>query len=185
MLQVVKAGATEPAKSGRILTTRSGFHFWVRPIRAADEAALGEFFTHVADEDLRFRFLSAVPRVGHDLLAFLTDVDHDRTENFLAFEADGTTVIATAMLAADPGLERAEVALAVRADYKQRGISWTLLEHVARAARAKGIKKLESIESRDNHQAIELEREMGFAAAGYPGDSTLVLLEADLGARAG
>lgn len=184
-MQDVQAGAPEPAKSGSILTTRSGFHFWVRPARAEDEAALGEFFTHVTQEDLRFRFLSAVPRVDHDLLAFLTDVDHDRTENFLAFEADASTVIATAMLAAAPGLGRAEVALSVRADYKRRGISWTLLEHVARAARAKGIRKLESIESRNHHEAIELEREMGFTAAGYPGDSTLVLLEADLGARTG
>ena len=60
-------------------------------------------------------------------------VDHDRTEDFLAF--DGDTLIATAMLAADPEMERAEVAISIRADYKHRGIGWALLDHVARLPR--------------------------------------------------
>jgi hypothetical protein len=43
-------------------------------------------------------------------------------------------------------------------------------------AAARGIGTLESIEFRDNGEAIGLEREMGFTAAPYPGDATLVLL---------
>lgn len=161
------------------LTARSGFAFTVRPIRPEDGAALAEFFTHVAHEDLRFRFLTAINEVGPNLLAIMTNVDHDRTETFLAQAPDGT-IVASAMIAADRNRERAEVALSIRVDYKKRGISWTLLEHVARWAKARGIRRLESIESRENHQAIELEREMGFRAEEYPGDATLILLQADL-----
>lgn len=170
----------EIERAGLTLTTRSGFEFQVRPAQPADEPALGEFFKHVEKEDLRFRFLSALNTVGHHLLATLTNVDHDRTENILALDLDGKTVIASAMLAADANGKRAEVAMAIRADYKRKGISWTLLEHVAQLARRKGIQTLESIEARDHHEAIEMEREMGFTASACPGDPTLVVLRVQL-----
>ena len=162
------------------LTTRDGFSFQVRSANPGDEAALAEFFAHVTPEDMRFRFLTAVRNVDHERLVAMTNVDHKRTENFLAFELGSTSVIATAMLAADAALEKAEVALAIRPAYKHRGVSWTLLEHVVRFARAKGFKSIESIESRDNHAAIELEREMGFTAQPCPGDPTAVIVRAVL-----
>lgn len=146
-----------------------------------DEAALADFFTHVTPEDMRFRFLSAIRKVDHERLVAMTDVDHQQTENFLAFEPGSAVIIATAMLAADAALEKAEVAIAIRSDFKRRGVSWTLLEHVARAARAKGLASIESIESRDNHAAIDLEREMGFTALPCPGDPTMVIVRATLG----
>lgn len=167
-------------QAGATLTTRSGFDFQVRAAQPTDKAALATFFTHVEKDDLRFRFLSALKTVGPHLLASLTDVDHDRTENILAFDADGETIIASAMLAAGADGKRAEVAMAIRADYKRKGISWTLLEHVAQLAKAKGIQTLESIEARDHHEAIEMEREMGFTASACPGDPTLVVLRAKL-----
>jgi N-acetylglutamate synthase-like GNAT family acetyltransferase len=159
------------------LVTRSGFAFQIRQASPKDEPALAAFFSAVTPEDRRFRFLTAVDRVGHDFLARMTQIDHDRTEDFLAFAADGETIIASAMLAADTDLSRAEVAISVRADHKHRGISWTLLEHLTRFAQAKGVKLLESIESRDNHDAIQLEREMGFVATPYPGDPALLLVQ--------
>ncbi len=162
------------------LTTRSGHAFHVRPAEPSDEAALADFFTHVDREDLRFRFLSAIQKVGHDQLDALVTVDHRRTENFLAIDPDTGLIIATAMLAADEALTNAEVAIAIRADFKRNGISWTLLDHVARFARAKGIKTLESMESRDNHQAIELERERGWIASSCPGDPTVMVLRVAL-----
>ena len=168
-------------RNSTTLTTRSNFVFQVRAARTDDQPALAEFFTHVEKDDLRFRFLSPINTVGPHLIATLANVDHDRTENILAFDADGKTVIASAMLAADPDGKRAEVALAIRADYKRKGISWTLLEHVARLAKSKGIETLESIEARDHHEAIEMEREMGFTASPSPGDPTLVLLQVKLG----
>ncbi len=162
------------------LTTRSDFSFVVRPVDASDEAALAEFFTHVAQEDLRFRFLTGISKVNHAQISAMTDIDHDRTENFLAIAEDGKTIIASAMLATAVDRKRAEVALAIRSDFKKRGVSWTLLEHVAREARARGVATLESIEARNHHEAIELEREMGFTAHPCEGDATLVVLRANL-----
>jgi acetyltransferase len=84
------------------------------------------------------------------------------------------------MLAADETMTNAEVAVAIRSDFKHGGISWTLVEHVARFARSKGIRTLEAVESRDNHQAIKLEREMGWSASPCPGDPMLIVLRMSL-----
>lgn len=87
----------------------------------------------------------------------LTHVDHLRTESFLALDAASGILIATAMLAADAALETAEVAIAIRSDYKRRLVSWSLLKHVARFAKAKGFRSIESIESRANHDPVAAE----------------------------
>lgn len=166
------------------LVARDGYAFHVRPAAPSDEAGLAEFFTHVAKDDLRFRFLTALQKVGHNQLQALVNVDHDRTENFLAIEPATGIIIATAMLAADATRTNAEVAVAIRADFKRRGISWTLLDHVARFAVAKGIRTVESTESRDNHEAISLERERGWKATACPDDPTVMVLRKTLDAVA-
>ena len=176
----VPAAETAPsAPPERRLRTWRGFEFSVRAATPQDEQALADFFAKVSPDDRRFRFLSAVDRVSHSFLERLTNVDHEQTEDFLAF--DGETLIASAMLAVDPDMERAEVAITVRADYKHRGVGWTLLDFVAKFAAAKGIKVIESVESRGNVEAIELEKEMGFTAEAYPGDPCLVLVQKRLG----
>lgn len=180
--QTVGAGqpVADAERWSRPLTTRTGYTFDVRPARPGDEEQLGEFFRHVSEDDIRFRFLIALDKVGHDRLVALTAIDHDRTENFLALDADGT-ILASGMLAADPQLERGEVAISIRTDHKRRGISWTLLEHIAAYAEARGIKTLESLEARENRAAIELEQEMGFTAHPVEDDPTLVLVRRTLG----
>ena len=166
--------------TGDVLTTRTGFRFHVRPALVEDGGTLKDFFSHVTRADLRFRFLTGLDEVGSSQIVALTQVDHDRAENFLAFTADGSMMIATGMLAWDVAGERGEVAIAIREDHKRLGISWELLAYIASYAEMKGLHALESIESRDNHQAIELERDMGFTAVPYPGDSTLMLVSRQL-----
>ncbi|AOH87295.1 hypothetical protein AWL63_23075 (plasmid) [Sphingomonas panacis] len=167
-------------KTVEILATRSGLQLHVRPAVAADEARLEALFEGVTLEDLRFRFLSAVQHVGHDQIAAMLRVDHVGSETFVAFEPESDNLVATAMLAADPTLATAEVAISVHRNYKGRGIGWALLKHVAGIARAKGIGRLQAIESRENHAAIDLEREMGFTAHACPGEPTLLMVEAVL-----
>ncbi|MDB5473437.1 MAG: family acetyltransferase [Devosia sp.] len=164
----------------RDLVTRTGFKFHVRPAHPDDEPALAAFFTHVTADDLRFRFLSSIKEVGHDRLAAMTQIDHQKTENFLAFAEGSPAIIATAMLACDDALEVGEVAIAIRSEDKQKGVSWELLGHIAKYAKAKGVKTLESLESRENHAAIELEKELGFVAQGYSEDPSLVLVRRHL-----
>ena len=176
--QAAPAPEPVPVADCTALATWTGFTFEVRPATPDDVARLAAFFGRLTPEDRRFRFLSGMPRVGHDLLERLTQVDHDRSVDFLAFVDDA--LIASAMLAADPTRERAEVAIAILPEYKHRGVGWALLAHLARYAREKGIGMVESIECRDNVEAIRVEKDMGFTATPYPGDPTLVLLQKKL-----
>lgn len=162
------------------LETRAGFKLDVRPVDAADTVLLGEFFKHVTKEDLRFRYLVGIDHVSEERIAELVHVDHARKENFLAFAEGGAPLVATALLACDPQSGRAEVAITIREDFKALGIGWELLSHLAGVAKAKGARILESVEQRENHAAIELERHMGFSAHPDPDDPTLLVLRKDL-----
>jgi N-acetylglutamate synthase-like GNAT family acetyltransferase len=164
------------------LVTRTGLALLIRSAAPDDKGILSDLFASLTRDDLRFRFLSPLKSVGQDVLSMMTHVDHKKTENFLAFDEADMRLVASAMLASDAAGQCAEVALAVRPEYKHKGVSWTLLEHVVQTARNMGIRKLHSVEDRAHHDAIALEREMGFASKAYPGDATLVLLEADLAA---
>lgn len=157
--------------------TRDGVVLRVRPAHAADAPALEAFFDAVTDDDRRFRFLTAVRHVGADRLAPLTQCDHWRTENFLAFDAASGDLVASAMLACDAAMDTGEIAVSVRSDYRARGLGWTLLDVLADEAARRGLKRVISIEDRDNHAAIMLEREKGFEAHGVDGDPHLVMLE--------
>jgi acetyltransferase len=162
------------------LETNAGCKLHVRPVRGDDEPLLADFFAHVSPEDLRFRFLSGIVTVGHDLLAMMTKVDYRRTITFLAFGADRSRVVAAAMLATDPDRTRAEIALSTRADMKGKGISWTLFEHAMRYAKAERIGVVEAIECADHDVALRLEREMGFVAHADPGDPTIRIVRRTL-----
>lgn len=163
------------------LATRSGLKLHIRPVVPQDETALADLFTHVSAEDLRYRFLTGITHVGRERLVPMCQVDYARTINFLAF--DGDRLVASAMLVSDPDHRRAELALAVRQDYKGKGVSWTLVQHVLRYAAAEKIETVESLESRDNHAALALEREAGFLAISLDNDPGEVLMRRDVAAR--
>lgn len=176
MAQLLKESHLMTDDLSQLLITRTGLRFHVRATQPDDEAGLAEFFTHVTPEDLRFRFLTTVKEVGHDRLEVMTKADHRQTENFIAFTEDGKTIIATGMLACDSALERGEVAISIRSEYKHKGVGWELLRHICDFAETKGVKVIESLEDRQNHEAIEIEREQGFEVDECPNDVRLVVL---------
>lgn len=161
------------------LTTRTGFRFHVRTTTPDDETLVGAFFHHVTPEDVRFRFLSGMKEVSHERLADMTRSTNAQTTNFLALAEDGTPV-AVAMLAGDDRHESAEVAVSIRDDHKNIGIGWEMLGHIARYAQQQGYARIESMESRENHAAIDLEKDMGFTLVPVEDDPGVVILRRDL-----
>ena len=159
------------------MTIRSGAILAVRPVTPEDEPLLEEFFDRVSDEDRRFRFLSPRKHIGHDILAPMVEIDHFRTETWLAFDEASGQVVGTAMLACDNPLDTGEIAVSVCKNWRGKGVGWGLLDVVADAARHRGLRRVIAIEDRENHAAIELEREKGFAPHALEGDPTLVMLE--------
>jgi acetyltransferase len=158
------------------LETRSGIKLEVRPAHEADEPMLVTFFDQVSEEDRRFRFFAASQHVSHDQLEPLIHADHFRSESFLAFDAATGELVGSALLACDGALDTGEIAVSVRSDYKGKGVGWALLDFLGHEAKSRGVRRVISIESRDNHAAIELEREKGFMPEPFEGDPTLVVL---------
>ena len=158
------------------IQTRSGIALDVRPATEADEAALTAFFDQVSDADRRFRFFSASEHVSHDQLEPLIHADHFRSESFLAFDRATGTLVGSALLACDNALDTAEIAVSIRSDYKGRGVGWALLVFLGAEAQRRGVRRVIAIEARDNHAAIDLEREKGFAPEPFEGDPSLVIL---------
>lgn len=158
------------------LETRSGIQLDVRPATERDEPALAALFDAVSDEDRRFRFLSAAEHVSHAQLDPLVHADHFRSESYLAFNHADGSLVASALLACDGPLDTAEVAVSIRGDYRGKGIGWALLDLLAREAEGRGVRRVIAIEDRENHAAIELEREKGFMPEAVEGDPTLVIL---------
>jgi acetyltransferase len=168
-----------PEYSAR-LKTKSGLELNIRSASQADEDDLIAFLGQASPDDLRFRFLSAVGKPGHSLAEPLVNVDHEQTENLLAFDARDGRLAATAMIAADDQMQDAEVAIMVRSDLKGRGVGWSMLDHSCDFAKARGYSKIHSVELAENRRAIELESEMGFTARPFPGEPSLTLLSKTL-----
>ena len=158
------------------LTTRSGLVLNVRPATEADAPALTAFFDRVSREDRRFRFLAAGEHVSPEQLEPLVHADHFRSESFLAFDAANGALVASGLLACDNALDTAEVAVSVAEDYKGKGAGWAVLDLLAAEGERRGVRRVISIESRNNHEAIEVERDKGFTPEPCEGDPTLVIL---------
>ncbi|MCJ2181391.1 GNAT family N-acetyltransferase [Novosphingobium sp. 1949] len=158
------------------LPTRSGIELDVRPASEADEALLAAFFDRVSEEDRRFRFLAAAEHVSQAQLAPMVQADHFRTESWLGFATGTGELVASGLLACDGPLDTGEIAISVSSAYRNKGIGWAMLDFLAKQAQERGCRRAISIESRDNHAAIELEREKGFVPEAFEGDPTLVIL---------
>lgn len=144
------------------LTTRSGVKLRVRVGQPSDIDLLADLFRHVSAEDLRFRFMGTFKELTREQLATLLDADQGMT-TFIAFDPTGCPV-ACCTLADEADGHSADVTLSVRADWKGCGVSWTLLEHVLACAAARGLTRVNSLESGDDREALNLQREMGFVA---------------------
>lgn len=158
------------------LATRTGVALSVRPATEADEPALAAFFDAVSDEDRRFRFFAAAAHVSHEQLEPLIHADHFRSESYLAFDKATGELVASGLLACDNALDTAEIAVSVRGDRKGQGIGWAMLDYLASEANHRGARRAIAIESRNNHAAIEVERDKGFVPEPFDGDPTLVVL---------
>jgi len=158
-------------------TTRTGVELTITPAGADDRDALERFFERVTPEDLYFRFLSGIRKVDDSRInAMLRDYD-DRSIDFLALDSDTGEILATAMLAADEDFDSAEFAMCTREDAKNKGISWVLLDHAANYAAEMGVRRIYSLQSASQADALQLEREMGFTVRTNPGDPVHMLVE--------
>jgi acetyltransferase len=151
---------------------RDGTALRMRPLRPEDEPMLQDLAAHMTNEDLRLRYFTSVRGLTHVVAARLSQLDYDREMALLA-ECDGTP-LGVAHFFADPDKSRAEYAIAVRSDWKGRGLGYLLMTRLIDVAGQRGIGELVGEVLRENEPMLQMCRELGFAIAPEPGDPAVM-----------
>ena len=150
---------------------RDGTPIALRPVRPDDEPLLQDLFAHMSREDQRLRFFAPMRELSHSLAARLSQIDYDR-EMALIAQRDGGT-IGIVRYFADPDRLRAEYAVAVRSDWKGRGVGYLLMTRIIEVAREAGIGELFGEVLHENKPMLAMCRALGFSLAANPSDASL------------
>ena len=151
---------------------RDGTLLRLRPLRPEDEPMLHDLAAHMSHEDLRLRFFTPVQGLTHAVAARLSQLDYDRELALLA-ELDGTA-LGVAHFFADPDKIRAEYAIAIRSDWKGRGVGYLLMTRLIGIAKQRGIAELVGEVLRENGPMLQMCHELGFEIARDPSDASVM-----------
>ncbi|HTW53996.1 MAG TPA: GNAT family N-acetyltransferase, partial [Stellaceae bacterium] len=163
--------APYPKHLETIDVARDGTSLALRPVRPEDEPLLQDLFAHMSPEDQRLRFFARIRELDHALAARLSQIDYDREMALIALH--NGVPLGVARYAADPDRLRAEYAVAVRSDWKGRGIGYILMVRLIDIARVSGIGELFGDVLRENKPMLDMCRELQFTVVANPHDASL------------
>jgi acyl-CoA synthetase (NDP forming)/RimJ/RimL family protein N-acetyltransferase len=132
----------------------------LRPIVPADADALLAFHGRMSERTRYLRYFGAYPRIPQRDLERFTTVDHHDRVAFIAKLGDD--IIAVARYEHIDATGSAEVAFVVEDAHQHRGLGPILLEHLAAAARERGIRTFVADVLAENSGMLGV-----FRAAGY------------------
>ena len=155
-------------------TLADGTALQLRPVRPEDEPVLQDLAAHMAPLDLRLRFFAPMKQLSHTLAARLSQLDYDREIGLVARLAATGMALGVVRYAADPDHRRAEFAIALRSDWKGRGLGRLLMTRIMVVARERGIGELVGDVLHENEAMLRLARALGFTLATHPGDAEIV-----------
>ena len=132
----------------------------IRPIRPGDAQALQDFHVAQSDESTYYRFFAPLRRLSERDLTRLVNVDHVDRVALVVVGSQGEIVAVGRYDRVEVG--RAEVAFNVSDALQGRGLGSVLLEHLAAAARERGISEFVADVLPGNSRMIRV-----FTDAGY------------------
>ncbi len=118
-----------------------------------------EFYERVSDRSKYYRFFSPMPHLSDRDVARFTQVDHDQRVAFV-MTLQGQMIAVGRYDVVEPG--EAEVAFLVEDQHQGRGIAQILLEHLAQAARERGVERFVAEVLPDNQRMIQTFRDAGY-----------------------
>jgi acetyltransferase len=159
-------------ESGQAL--KDGTQLLLRPVRPEDEPVLQDLASRMNPEDLRLRFFTPLKVLPHALAARLSQIDYDREMALIARRADDGMALGVVRFSADPDNRRAEFAIALRSDWKGRGLGHLLMTRIIDIARRRGLAEIFGDVLRENEPMLTLARALGFVVSDHPDDPQLV-----------
>jgi len=149
----------------------------LRPIRANDAGLLREFYARLSPESIYYRFFSPRPRLTDREIEHFTTVDYDDRVALIATIGPAmVAVVRYDRLHGEEGRsDTAEVAFLVEDAHQGRGVASVLLEHIAAAARERGIARFVADVLPENRRMSKVFRDAGYKAEQRFEDGVLML----------
>jgi acyl-CoA synthetase (NDP forming)/GNAT superfamily N-acetyltransferase len=141
---------------------RDGTAVHVRPIRPEDEEELVAFHSRLSPQTIYRRVFSPRPVLPPKDVHRFTNVDYRQRMALIALIND--EMAGVARYDVKPGTDEAEVAFVIEDRHQGRGLGSLLLEHLAAAARERGIKTFFAETMADNRAMLGVFRDAGFDA---------------------
>ncbi len=151
---------------------RDGRTAHIRPITPDDADLLVDFYSRVSDRSKYYRFFSPMPNLSDRDVARFTQVDHDHRVALVLLVKNEMIAVGRYDVV---GVGQAEVAFLVEDQHHGRGIAQLLLEHLAQAARERGIEKFTAEVLPDNNRMIHTFRDAGYRVVSGYEDGVLTL----------
>lgn len=148
-----------PAHWEADVVLRDGRVAHIRPILPEDAERLVEFYAEVSDQSKYYRFFAPMPRLSERDVERFTHVDHHERVAFVLTVADRILAVGRYEPVA-PG--EAEVAFLVQDAHQGRGIGQLLLEHLAQAARERGVHRFVAEVLPENQRMLQVFQDQGY-----------------------
>jgi GNAT superfamily N-acetyltransferase len=132
----------------------------VREISSEDDDALRAFHFRLSPESIVLRFFGPHPRLSDAEVERFTHVDG--VDRFALVAEQASVIVAVARYDRAPGGDRAEVAFVVADAHQGQGLGTVLLQHLAQAARDRGIRWLVADTLSENFRMLNVFRDAGF-----------------------
>ncbi|WP_298989173.1 GNAT family N-acetyltransferase [uncultured Pseudokineococcus sp.] len=156
---------------------RDGGTAHLRPITPADAEALQRFHVAQSPESVYLRFFSAMPRLSERDLRRFTRVDHVDRVALVATIGDDIVGIGRfdRLDEGDGGRATAEVAFNIADAHQGRGLGSVLLEHLAAAARERGVHRFVAEVLPQNRRMTSVFRDAGYEVTHAYDDGVVTL----------
>ena len=160
-----------------------GTRLHVRPIRPEDAEMERTFVAGMSEQTRYFRFFYQLHELTPAMLARFTQVDYDREMALVAVDETGgaPAIVGVARYIMSPDQESAEFAVVVADAWHGRGVARTLMVRLVACANARGLRRLEGLVLRSNHNMLKFTEAFGFKTRENPEDPEQVSVVLELG----
>ncbi|MEO5878319.1 MAG: GNAT family N-acetyltransferase, partial [Streptosporangiaceae bacterium] len=145
----------------------------LRPIRAEDQELMRSFYTRVSAESIYYRFFSPRPELSPKEIVHFTTVDYSDRVALIATISDQMVGVVRYDRTKEGD---AEVAFLIEDAHQGRGVGSVLLEHIAAAARERGVRRFEAFVLPANRKMSKVFKDAGYAAEQRFEDGVLRLI---------
>jgi acyl-CoA synthetase (NDP forming)/GNAT superfamily N-acetyltransferase len=161
-----------PAHWEADVALRDGRTVRIRPIRPDDGERLASFHRSLSSETVYFRFFAPYPELTERDVRRFTHVDN--VDRVALVATVGGDFVGVSRYDRVEGAD-AEVAFVVRDDHQGRGLGSVLLEHLAAAARERGIERFVAEVLPNNRRMLATFEEAGYHPAHHLEDGVVML----------